>query len=393
MKCEQCGNINPEEQENCLTCGEKLSESVTDEIATNQAEAAPKLTNQDMPKGKNTKAIIGVICLLLIGTFAAVYLNKSTMAEKPAAENKAAKAEEAQPVKVASSEKKVVVTLGKESITEPVFKLYFWITQQRFETAGPNVWEMESEGKKTIDIAKENTVKDIKLAVAAKEKANELGIKLSDEEKKSIYDQANSIMTENVDLVTKLQFEIKDMEEFISQGFYVQKVVEKIGEGYTPTEADINAQMEQIKAQYETATVKHVLIASKDEKGKALADEVLKKALAGEDMAALAKTYSEDPGSKDQGGEYTFPKGQMVPEFENASFTGEIGKVYPQLVETSYGYHIIKVEKRESGDPVKVKKDSEQAAKIKYAQDELTKYSEKIAVKTTDVYNTMSIIK
>ncbi|MDF2614721.1 MAG: hypothetical protein K0S71_2507 [Clostridia bacterium] len=406
MKCNECGNINSEEQEYCKECGEKLGEPVVSELETdalvesNQIlsqteesahEVPAKLNVEGKSKGKNLKGVMSVIGLLIIGTFAAVYLNNNTMAKKPETENQAATQESAA-AKTEAVKREVIVTLDKEVITEPLFNLYFWITQQRFESAGPNVWEMDSSGK-TIDLAKESTIKDMKLSVAAKNKAQELGIELSEEEKKSIQDQASEIITSNADLITKLQVEKQDMEGFITHGLYVQKVIESIGEGYTPTEEEVNVQMEQIKAQYETATVKHVLIGSKDEKGKALADEVLKKALAGEDMAALAKTYSEDPGSKDQGGEYTFPKGQMVPEFENASFTGEIGKVYPELVETSYGYHIIKVEKRETGDPIQIKSDSENAAKTKYAQDELIKLSEKISVKTTDLYNTKTIIK
>ncbi len=51
------------------------------------------------------------------------------------------------------------------------------------------------------------------------------------------------------------------------------------------------------------------------------AEDLLKRARAGEDFAKLAKEFSEDPGSRDKGGEYTFPRGQMVPEFESAAFS------------------------------------------------------------------------
>ena len=47
--------------------------------------------------------------------------------------------------------------------------------------------------------------------------------------------------------------------------------------------------------------------------------ELVQRARGGEDFAKLAKEFSEDPGSKDKGGEYTFPRGQMVPEFEAAA--------------------------------------------------------------------------
>lgn len=73
------------------------------------------------------------------------------------------------------------------------------------------------------------------------------------------------------------------------------------------------------------------------------AEDVLKKALSGENFADLAKKYSEDPGSKDKGGDLGwFKKGTMVPEFEKAVFALKKGEITKNLVKTSYGYHIIK---------------------------------------------------
>lgn len=69
---------------------------------------------------------------------------------------------------------------------------------------------------------------------------------------------------------------------------------------------------------------------------------LLKRARAGEDFAKLAKEFSEDPGSKDKGGEYTFPRGEMMPEFEAAAFALKTNEV-SDIVTTSYGYHIIKL--------------------------------------------------
>ena len=72
-------------------------------------------------------------------------------------------------------------------------------------------------------------------------------------------------------------------------------------------------------------------------------EDLRKQILAGGDFAALAKAYSEDPGSKENGGELPlFPRGQMVAEFEAAAFalgTNEIS----DIVTTKYGFHIIKV--------------------------------------------------
>lgn len=101
----------------------------------------------------------------------------------------------------------------------------------------------------------------------------------------------------------------------------------------------------------------HVLISTKDpatssdlpedqKKAKLkLAEDVRKKALAGEDFAKLAKDYSDDPGSKENGGEYTFPRGQMVPEFEAAAFALGTNQV-SEVVTTQFGYHIIKLSEK-----------------------------------------------
>jgi parvulin-like peptidyl-prolyl isomerase len=79
----------------------------------------------------------------------------------------------------------------------------------------------------------------------------------------------------------------------------------------------------------------------KAEKKKQLAD-VLKRVKAGEDFGKLAKEFSEDPGSKDNGGEYTFPKGQMVAEFESTAFSLGTNQV-SDIITTKFGYHIIKL--------------------------------------------------
>ncbi len=91
----------------------------------------------------------------------------------------------------------------------------------------------------------------------------------------------------------------------------------------------------------------HVLIVTQDKseaeqaEARQQIEEVLQKAKAGEDFGDLAQQYSEDPGSRDQGGQYTFPRGQMVPEFEEVAFTMQPGQI-SDIVETMYGYHVIK---------------------------------------------------
>src|ERR1035441_7982101 len=102
------------------------------------------------------------------------------------------------------------------------------------------------------------------------------------------------------------------------------------------------------------ARASHILLTTTDPKTNAELTEdqksakhkemegLLKRARAGEDFAKMAKEYSEDPGSKDKGGEYTFPRGQMVPEFEAAAFSLGTNQV-SDIITTRFGYHIIKL--------------------------------------------------
>lgn len=117
----------------------------------------------------------------------------------------------------------------------------------------------------------------------------------------------------------------------------------------TVTDEEIFAVYEQDK----TASARHILFLtegkSENEKADVLkrTEAILARARSGEDFAGLAKEFTEDPGSKDSGGLYeNFGRGYMVKSFEDAAFSVPIGEI-SDVVETEYGYHIIKVLSRE----------------------------------------------
>ncbi|HSR12381.1 MAG TPA: SurA N-terminal domain-containing protein, partial [Thermodesulfobacteriota bacterium] len=96
--------------------------------------------------------------------------------------------------------------------------------------------------------------------------------------------------------------------------------------------------------------VRHILIKAdaKDTEAAAVAkkkaESVRAEAAAGKDFAKLAKQYSEDPGTKDQGGDLGFiTKGMVVPEFEAAAFSMKPGEI-SQVIQTPYGFHVLKVD-------------------------------------------------
>jgi len=104
----------------------------------------------------------------------------------------------------------------------------------------------------------------------------------------------------------------------------------------------------------EQARARHILIkvapgadAKTDAAAKAKAEGLLKQIQGGANFADLAKKNSDDPGSKDSGGELGFAqRGRMVPEFDKAIFSQKIGDT--QIVKTQFGYHIVQVEERQT---------------------------------------------
>ncbi len=104
---------------------------------------------------------------------------------------------------------------------------------------------------------------------------------------------------------------------------------------------------DQSKARHILISVPPNADAKTDAAAKAKAETVLKLLQAGGDWTKLAKQYSDDPGSKDTGGELGFAqRGKMVPAFDNAIFTQKIGEI--DIVKTNFGYHIVQVEERQA---------------------------------------------
>lgn len=139
------------------------------------------------------------------------------------------------------------------------------------------------------------------------------------------------------------------------------------------SDADLQAYYNAHKADYrvdEQVKVRHILIsapkgadAKTDAEAKAKAQGILDQIRKGGDFAALAKQYSQDPGSKDSGGELGYVKRnhQMVPAFEAAAMSLKAGQT-SDLVRTDFGYHIIQAEAR---DEAHEKPLSEVAAEIR----------------------------
>jgi parvulin-like peptidyl-prolyl isomerase len=125
---------------------------------------------------------------------------------------------------------------------------------------------------------------------------------------------------------------------------------------YKAKQLKIKVSRSEILGQLDQITVSHILIGLKDQNNKPrtdaqalqLAKEVYQKATSGQDFAALAKQYSDDPGSKDKGGTYG-PMGvdqfknSMAKEFVDGALALKVGQISAP-VKTQFGYHIIKLD-------------------------------------------------
>jgi parvulin-like peptidyl-prolyl isomerase len=131
-----------------------------------------------------------------------------------------------------------------------------------------------------------------------------------------------------------------DLDEFLESSGLTEADIETLILGSLIYEKLLEAhggpkEMEQVHA-------RHILVETEEE-----GDVVLAKLEEGEDFVDLAAEYSIDTGSQDDGGDLGwFPPGVMVAEFEEVAFGLEIGET-SELVETQFGYHIIEVLERE----------------------------------------------
>jgi parvulin-like peptidyl-prolyl isomerase len=127
----------------------------------------------------------------------------------------------------------------------------------------------------------------------------------------------------------KTQLNVMLQQARLLAGLYSKELASKL----TVTDAEVDAYI-AAHPEYDTKA------------SRAKIEDLLRRARAGEDFAALAKEFSQDRGSKSGGGDLGwFGRGVMVKEFETAAFALKAGEV-SGVVESPFGYHIIKVEER-----------------------------------------------
>lgn len=189
-----------------------------------------------------------------------------------------------------------------------------------------------------------------------------------------------------VDKQRKVQLQLLIQQARLLASMYEEEVLVK---SITASQQEIDAYMkahpeEQVHARHILISIKSPEMPSEDGLDKpaarAKAEEVLKRVKAGENFEALAREYSNDPGSKQNGGDLGwFSQGRMVPEFEKAAFALQPGQT-SEIVESQFGFHIIKVEGRRNGDPERAAQEVEQEKGKKLIEEIVKRQSGHISV-------------
>jgi parvulin-like peptidyl-prolyl isomerase len=155
-----------------------------------------------------------------------------------------------------------------------------------------------------------------------------------------------------------------DVRQYIRQALLSEKIYTAITKGATVTKSAIAAYYASNLSQYQqkaTRSVEEILVG----KNQKLANQLYAQLKGGADFATLAKKYSKDPGSKNQGGKYTATQGSDVTEFDAAVFapTAKTGVLLKPVDTKQYGWFVI--EPLAAINPAKVTPESKAAAGIR----------------------------
>lgn len=225
---------------------------------------------------------------------------------------------------------------------------YDWNTKINDETV------KEQIKKETL-----NQIQEIKIVAV---KAKEAGIKLETDDIKeidsAIVKQFGSKAAAEEAIKNAYNVSLSDYMEVYKDYVLTQKYVSAERNKIAVSDDEIKKFYDDNKKEFDKVTVTHILIstvdsnnapvtAGKKSEAKKKAEDLLAKVKAGEDINALALENSDDkPAVTTNKGDYTFSKGEMAPEFETWAFASHaVGDA--EIVETSFGYHVMKFQKRE----------------------------------------------
>lgn len=249
----------------------------------------------------------------------------------------------------------VVAVVNGEKIPRQELEQKVDFVKQRYASQGQQM------GEDQLSTMKKDIVQSLVEKSLLYQKSQELGIQVDSEEVNSQLEQFKNQFPDEKQYEQQLSglgYTEDSLRSEIEENIAIQELIEKeIASKISITDEDLKSYYEENQKEFETpesVKARHILIkadqeADKTEKQAAREkiQKIEKRVDEGESFSHLAKTESECPSSEKGGDLGFFSQGQMVKPFEEAAFSMEPGDV-SDIVETRFGYHLIKVEDKKS---------------------------------------------
>ncbi|NLK22157.1 MAG: hypothetical protein GX308_08830 [Epulopiscium sp.] len=257
------------------------------------------------------------------------------------------------------SKEEYVATINGEKIGIEEYNIYLWKIKQVYQSVGQeDIWETKFDGKPAEEVAKERaleTIKNIKIQV---HEAKKIKLSLTEEEKSQVKLGTDTLITQvGEEEMNRLGISKLTVEKVMEENVLCERLFVELTKDFVGNKEEFEKFFEENGENFKKVKAKHILLKTHDivdgklttlsekeqKDAKKKADEALERAKSGEDFSDLVQEYSQDEASLPTNGEYTFGKGEMDKNFEDASFALKTGEI-SDLVESAYGYHIIKLE-------------------------------------------------
>lgn len=309
---------------------ESIQESATTKPIKDEKEKKEK---NSLFKSRKFKTIIASIVVGALGLGVGFNVGKETGRKLPATSK-------------SYNNSKVIATVGDTKITEKELK---YRMEPLFYIFGKD--ELTDEQIESYEATFTDYMTTVEVLYL---EGKEEGITVTEDEIATEYETLLSSLSSSFGITEEILLnELKIPKEQIEKDLEKELIgVEYLAQATEVSDKEAQNYYDKNKDEFFSIQASHILIQTSDDEGNELSDDkkkvkkeeaqsILDKIKAGADFATLAKEYSEDSSAASGGNLGFFTKGQMVQEFEDASFALKVGEVSDELVETDYGYHII----------------------------------------------------
>ncbi|NLY18334.1 MAG: peptidylprolyl isomerase [Clostridiaceae bacterium] len=257
-----------------------------------------------------------------------------------------------------------VAIVGDNKITSEKFSYYFSRNVQnimmQFGYTDANTFLNMTYGTSTMgDVIKQQTLTQAVQIEVLLQEAKKEGFQPDKEKLDELWGDMEKNITESASVYGRsvndfckeaFGTSFNKVKQFNYDLYKAQMYMEEKIKAITVDDTELASYYEENKEAFDYSVVSHILIKCEEdaensevEAKEKIADDILDRVNAGEDFAALAREFSEDPGSKDSGGTYrVWKNGQFVPEFENWAFSHEVGET--GIIRTAHGFHVMKMD-------------------------------------------------